>query len=103
MTTSSLPDSLTIAGKGVVSGLVYGLTGVVRKPIEEERNRGVKGIFTGLGKGVAGLFAKPVGSVFDGLSLSLDSLKRVSQAGSDTISNARLPRHLINDVVKISF
>lgn len=27
-------DTMTIAGKGIVSGLVYGLTGVVRKPIE---------------------------------------------------------------------
>lgn len=103
MTTSSLPDSLIIAGKGVVSGMVYGLTGVIKKPIEEERNRGIKGIFTGLSKGVAGLFAKPVGSVFDGLSLSLDSLKRFSQAGSDSIANARLPRHLINDVVKYQY
>lgn len=99
LNTSSLPDSLIIAGKGVVSGLVYGFSGVVRKPIEEERMRGAKGILTGLGKGVAGLFAKPVGAVFDGVSLSLDSLKRSSQSGSDAIANVRLPRHLINEVV----
>ena len=28
------PDQLTLAGKGIVSGFIYGLTGVVRKPIE---------------------------------------------------------------------
>lgn len=83
----------------MVSGLVYGFKGVVDKPIEEERNRGAKGILTGLGKGVAGLFAKPVGAVFDGISLSLDSLKRSSQTGFEAISSVRLPRHLINEVV----
>lgn len=93
-----MPDSLTIAGKGVVSGLVYGLTGVVKKPMEN-RSHGVKGIFIGVGKGLTGLFAKPVGSVFDGLSLSLDSLKRFAQSGSEPTVNMRLPRHLINDVV----
>lgn len=52
----------------------------------------------GLGKGVVGLFAKPFGSVFDGISISLDGIKRFSQSGSESITNVRLPRHLISDV-----
>jgi hypothetical protein len=39
-----------------------------------------------------------MGSLFDGLSLSLDGLKRFAQSGSETVVNVRLPRHLINDV-----
>lgn len=100
LSTSTIPDSLLIAGKGVMSGLLYGFTGIVRKPIEEEQSKGFKGIFTGLGKGSIGLFAKPVGSLFDGVSLSLDSLKRFSQTGQVETANIRFPRHLINDVVK---
>lgn len=34
MSTASFPDTLTIAGKGVVSGLIYGVTGVVQKPLQ---------------------------------------------------------------------
>ena len=52
----------------------------------------------GLGKGVVGLFAKPFGSVFDGISIFLDGIKRFSQSGSESITNVRLPRHLISDV-----
>ena len=36
--------------------------------------------------------------MFDGLSISLDGLKRFAQSGSESIHNIRLPRHLINDV-----
>lgn len=102
VSTSSLPESLTIAGKGVVSGLIYGVTGIVKKPYEE-RDHGLKKLLSGFGKGCLGLFAKPVGSVFDGISLSLDSLKRVSQLGSESTFNARLPRHLINDIAILPY
>lgn len=30
----SFQDTMTTAGKGIVSGLVYGLTGIIRKPVE---------------------------------------------------------------------
>ena len=66
----SFPDTLTVAGKGVVSGVIYGITGIVRSPVEESKN-GVKGVVKGVGKGFVGLFAKPMSSVFDGISQSL--------------------------------
>lgn len=57
----------------------------------------------GFGKGVAGLFAKPFGSVFDGISITLDGLKRFAHSGSESIVSVRLPRHLISNVVKLNF
>lgn len=51
-----------------------------------------------MGKGLAGFVSKPVGSIFDGVSLTLDGLKRFALSGSEPIANIRLPRHLVNDV-----
>ena len=53
-----------------MSGVIYGITGIVRSPIEERKN-GVKGVVKGVGKGFVGLFAKPMSSIFDGISQSL--------------------------------
>jgi len=55
-------------------------------------------ISIGIGKGVSGFFVKPTGSLFDGLSLSLDGIKRFAQSGSETITSMRQPRHLIKDI-----
>ena len=49
--TISFKDSLTLAGKGIVSGLIYGITGILRQPIEETQKQGKKGLFKGIGKG----------------------------------------------------
>lgn len=98
----SIPETLLIAGKGVVAGTVYGVAGVVKKPIEEKKN-GSGGVAAGVGKGLLGLFAKPVGSVFDGISISLDGLKRFAQAGLETVINTRLPRHLIHEVAILPY
>jgi hypothetical protein len=41
--TVSFKDSLTLAGKGIVSGMIYGLSGVIRQPVEETQKHGKKG------------------------------------------------------------
>ena len=64
-----------------------------------ERKNGPAGIMRGMGKGCLGLFVKPIGSLFDGVSLSLDGIKRISQSGSEKTENIRLPRHLIEKSV----
>ncbi len=55
----------------------------------------------GIGKGVSGFVVKPMGSLFDGISMSLDGLKRFAQ--SEPVTSMRLPRHLIKDVPIIPF
>ncbi len=52
-----------------------------------------------MGTGFLGLFVKPLGSVFDGVSMSLEGIKKVSQSGSKDTMNIRLPRHLIEKTV----
>ena len=66
----------SICMKHIVQGFVHGITGVVTKPIDEVKHRGVPGIFTGLGKGLVGVVAKPTGAMVDFASTSLDVIKR---------------------------
>ena len=121
---SNLPftETFAFAGKGVVAGVIYGISGLAISPYDgretffeiekRDRNlnlidtqkielkaRGPRGIFRGIGKGLLGFVAKPVGSLFDSLSLTLDGLKRFSQAGSEIILQTRLPRHLVSNGV----
>lgn len=53
----------------------------------------------GVGRGLIGFFTKPLGSVFDGASMTFDGLKRFSQSGSEVVHQTRLPRHLLKDIV----
>lgn len=39
--------------------------------------------------------------MFDGISITLDGLKRFAHSGSESIIGIRLPRHLISNVVTI--
>ncbi len=57
----------------------------------------------GVGKGMIGLFAKPLGSMFDGVSITLDGLKRFAQSGSESVMNTRLPRHLLSNVAILPY
>jgi hypothetical protein len=41
--TVSFKDAFTLAGKGIVGGMVLGLYGVVKQPIEETQKYGKKG------------------------------------------------------------
>ncbi len=69
----------------------------------QETKNGTSGVFKGLGKGCIGLFTKPIGSIFDGISQTLDGLKRFSQSGSEQIVNFRLPRYLLNEVAILPY
>ena len=67
--------------------------------LEIKANPGPKGLVKGVGKGFAGFFTKPLSSLFDGVSITLDGLKRFSQSGAEVVRHTRLPRHLINRIV----
>uniref|UniRef100_A0A673ISN6 Vacuolar protein sorting 13 homolog A n=1 Tax=Sinocyclocheilus rhinocerous TaxID=307959 RepID=A0A673ISN6_9TELE len=49
---SGLREGLTRGGKGLVSGFVSGITGIVTKPIKGAQKEGAAGFFKGVGKGL---------------------------------------------------
>jgi vacuolar protein sorting-associated protein 13A/C len=83
---------------------VYGVTGIVTKPIQKTREEGAKGFFKGLGSGLVGAIAAPVTatlragtSVTQGVAASANSLGMIGKKIVDTSSiqvRFRPPRYI---------
>ncbi|KAJ9578224.1 hypothetical protein L9F63_005554, partial [Diploptera punctata] len=87
---------LAQSGKGLVMGVVDGVSGVILKPISGAKQEGVEGFFKGVGKGVMGLVTRPTAGVIDFASGSLDVVKRAAEM-SDEVTRLRSPRFLQQD------
>uniref|UniRef100_A0A158R6A3 VPS13 domain-containing protein n=1 Tax=Syphacia muris TaxID=451379 RepID=A0A158R6A3_9BILA len=84
--------------KNVGSGVVEGLLGVVKKPIQGARTGGVGGFAKGLGKGLVGVVVRPVSGVVDCASSSLNSVKTIA-SGERGIKPLRPPRVILPDSI----
>ncbi|CAH0407407.1 unnamed protein product [Chilo suppressalis] len=93
---ANLQEGLARSGKGLVMGVVDGITGVFTKPISGARDEGVEGFFKGLGKGAVGLVARPTAGVVDFASGSLDAVKRAADL-SEEVTKRRAARYLPAD------
>ncbi|XP_055686925.1 intermembrane lipid transfer protein Vps13 isoform X2 [Lutzomyia longipalpis] len=95
---ANLQEGLARSGKGLVMGVVDGVTGVFSKPISGARSEGVEGFFKGLGKGAVGLVTRPTAGVVDFASGSFEAVKRATEMSEDVI-RLRPPRFLKPDGV----
>ncbi|XP_076183155.1 vacuolar protein sorting 13C isoform X2 [Ptiloglossa arizonensis] len=88
---ANLQEGLARSGKGLVMGVVDGVTGVVMKPIAGAKEEGVEGFFKGFGKGVVGLVTRPTAGVIDFASGSLGAVKRATELNEEA-KRVRPPR-----------
>ncbi|XP_051924393.1 vacuolar protein sorting-associated protein 13A isoform X1 [Hippocampus zosterae] len=95
---SSLREGLTRGGKGLVSGFVSGITGIVTKPIKGAQKEGAAGFFKGVGKGLVGAVARPTGGIIDMASSTFQGIKRAAETSQD-IESLRPPRFIHEDGV----
>ncbi|KAG5677846.1 hypothetical protein PVAND_007566 [Polypedilum vanderplanki] len=93
---ATMQEGLARGGKGLVMGVVDGVTGVVTKPISGAKTEGVQGFFKGLGKGAVGLVARPATGIVDFASGTFDSVKRATEL-SDEEKKLRPQRFLHAD------
>uniref|UniRef100_UPI00358EE903 intermembrane lipid transfer protein VPS13A-like n=1 Tax=Myxine glutinosa TaxID=7769 RepID=UPI00358EE903 len=91
-----LREGLTRGGKGLLKGVLSGVTGVFTKPIEGARNDGAIGFFKGVGKGLVGVVARPAGGVVDMASSTLEGIKRATDS-SEIVHKLRPPRVIQED------
>uniref|UniRef100_A0A673CPI7 Vacuolar protein sorting 13 homolog A n=1 Tax=Sphaeramia orbicularis TaxID=375764 RepID=A0A673CPI7_9TELE len=95
---SSLREGLARGGKGLVSGFVSGITGIVTKPIKGAQKEGAAGFFKGVGKGLVGAVARPTGGIIDMASSTFQGIKRAAETSQDIMS-LRPPRFIHEDGV----
>nr|XP_020458048.1 vacuolar protein sorting-associated protein 13A isoform X1 [Monopterus albus] len=95
---SGLREGLTRGGKGLVSGFVSGITGIVTKPIKGAQKEGAAGFFKGVGKGLVGAVARPTGGIIDMASSTFQGIKRAADSSED-VESLRPPRFIHEDGV----
>uniref|UniRef100_A0A670J300 Vacuolar protein sorting 13 homolog A n=1 Tax=Podarcis muralis TaxID=64176 RepID=A0A670J300_PODMU len=95
---AGLKEGITRGGKGLVSGFVSGITGIVTKPIRGAQKEGATGFFKGVGKGLVGAVARPTGGIIDMASSTFQGIKRATNASEDVMS-LRPPRFFGEDGV----
>ncbi|KAL1269364.1 hypothetical protein QQF64_031653, partial [Cirrhinus molitorella] len=95
---SGLREGLTRGGKGLVSGFVSGITGIVTKPIKGAQKEGAAGFFKGMGKGLVGALTRPTGGIIDMASSTFQGIKRAAETSQD-VESLRPPRFIHEDGV----
>lgn len=95
---AGLREGITRGGKGLVSGFVSGITGIVTKPIKGAQKEGATGFFKGVGKGLVGAVARPTGGIIDMASSTFQGIKRATET-SDEVESLRPPRFFNEDGV----
>uniref|UniRef100_A0ABI7Z2W6 Vacuolar protein sorting 13 homolog A n=1 Tax=Felis catus TaxID=9685 RepID=A0ABI7Z2W6_FELCA len=95
---AGLREGITRGGKGLVSGFVSGITGIVTKPIKGAQKEGAAGFFKGVGKGLVGAVARPTGGIIDMASSTFQGIKRATES-SDEVESLRPPRFFNEDGV----
>ncbi|XP_017891074.1 vacuolar protein sorting-associated protein 13 isoform X2 [Ceratina calcarata] len=93
---ANLQEGLARSGKGLIMGVVDGVTGVVMKPISGAKEEGVEGFFKGFGKGMVGLVTRPTAGVIDFASGSFGAVKRATEL-HDEVKKVRPARFLQPD------
>ncbi|XP_077174397.1 intermembrane lipid transfer protein VPS13C isoform X2 [Paroedura picta] len=88
-------DSLAKGGKGLLRGVLGGVTGIVTKPVEGAKKEGAAGFFKGIGKGLVGVVARPTGGIIDMASSTFQGIQRVAES-TEEVSPLR-PARLIRE------
>ena len=76
----------------MMSGLYYGVTDVVRKPLEGAKKDHLKGFGKGMIQGLGGLVVKPVSGVVDLISKTTVGIKNTITFDDEEIFQQRYPR-----------
>ncbi|XP_017333077.2 intermembrane lipid transfer protein VPS13C isoform X1 [Ictalurus punctatus] len=72
--------SLAKGGKGLLKGVVGGVTGIVTKPMEGAKKEGAAGFFKGIGKGLVGVVTRPTGGIVDMASSTFQGIQRAADS-----------------------
>jgi vacuolar protein sorting-associated protein 13A/C len=67
-------DGIIQGTEALAQGFAFGVSGVVRKPVESARQNGLLGLANGLGRAFLGFIVQPVSGALDFFSLTVDGI-----------------------------
>ncbi|KAF7828516.1 Vacuolar protein sorting-associated protein 13C [Senna tora] len=67
-------DGIIQGTEALAQGVAFGVSGVVRKPVESARENGLLGLAHGLGRAFLGFIVQPVSGALDFFSLTVDGI-----------------------------
>ncbi|XP_027361593.1 uncharacterized protein LOC113869468 [Abrus precatorius] len=67
-------DGIIQGTEALAQGVAFGVSGVVRKPVESARQNGILGLAHGLGRAFLGFIVQPVSGALDFFSLTVDGI-----------------------------
>ena len=85
----------------MMSGLYYGVTDVVRKPLEGAKKENLKGFGKGVIQGLGGLVVKPISGVVDLVSKTTVGIKNTLTFDDEQTYQIRYPRPFYGKFKKI--
>ncbi|PON47154.1 Vacuolar protein sorting-associated protein, partial [Parasponia andersonii] len=98
-------DGIIQGTEALAQGVAFGVSGVVKRPVESARQNGLLGLAHGLGQAFVGFFAQPVSGALDFFSLTVDgigaSCSRCLEAlnSKTTFERVRNPRAVHSDCI----
>ncbi|KAK6935059.1 Pleckstrin homology domain [Dillenia turbinata] len=71
---TGVSDGIIQGTEAFAQGVAFGVSGVVRKPVESAREKGLLGLAHGLGQAALGFVVQPLSGALDFLSLTVDGI-----------------------------
>ena len=74
--------------------MAFGVSGVLRKPVESARQYGLIGIAPGLGRAFVGFIVQPLSGALDFFSLTVDGISASFMRCVNILSNKSVPQRI---------
>ncbi|CAA0838075.1 pleckstrin homology (PH) domain-containing protein [Striga hermonthica] len=82
-------DGIAQGTEALAQGVAFGISGVVRKPMENARQNGLLGLAHGLGQAFLGFLVQPVSGALDFFSLTVDGIGASCSRCLEILNNKR--------------
>ncbi|CAN1333900.1 Intermembrane lipid transfer protein VPS13 [Linum perenne] len=89
-------DGIMQGTEALAQGVAFGVSGVVRKPVESARQNGILGLAHGLGRAFLGFFVQPVSGALDFFSLTVDGIGASCSKCLEVLNNKTLHQRIRN-------
>ncbi|MQL75897.1 hypothetical protein Taro_008256 [Colocasia esculenta] len=93
---TGVSDGILQGTEALAQGVAFGVSGVITKPVESARERGVLGLPHGVGRAIIGFIVQPVSGALDFVSLTVDGIGASCARCLELLSNKSAPQRIRN-------